>query len=116
MYKRVVILLPQYKEMTERLEWLAAVMEAQAADMLTATFSADDAGNVSGCENFVIAVNPKTIGSGLEQSWFDLRYPGTIMIPVSADTPGVLNRILRDGIYGPRRELLVRPRFTEGRL
>jgi len=113
MYRRIVILLPQYEDKKKRHEYLVACHEAQCALVLTVTFSAEDAGNVAGCWNEVIAVNPQDIGDGLSQDWFNARYADTRMHAVTADSPGDLAAALQAGISLSEAEgWLIPPRFT----
>jgi len=78
-YNRTYILLPTNisPEMA-----LVALKVAQA-NQATVGFSPDDAGIGDLDMRRILCVSPEKIGTGLDQTWYDTYYPGTLFVPVS---------------------------------
>jgi len=70
-YKRVYVLFPDYLTPTQRGE-LAPF--CHRAGQWTAGSSADDAGVAALSDKTVVALDPKSIGTGINQAWYDKWY------------------------------------------
>jgi hypothetical protein len=68
-------------------EWYQGVSIGASKTQRTVGMSADDAGLWGPKTRKVLAINPNEIGTGLTQTWYDEHYPGTIFVPVYAETP-----------------------------
>ena len=84
-YDRTYLLLPQFGEMIDQLEWRMAAAVGCSDAMQTFGHSADDAG--TGPPNRrVIAVNPDAWEETL-QAWYEEHYPGADYEQIKAESP-----------------------------
>lgn len=81
-YERTYVLLPPALP----IEMVLVAMKVARMYSATVGFSADDAGIGDLDVRRVVVVNPKDIGDGLSQEWYDENYPGVEMYAVVADT------------------------------
>lgn len=91
-YKRTYILLPEDLP----LDMVLAAMRAAYPGKNTAGFSADDAGIGDLDDRRIVCVNPKDIGTGLTQDWYDEHYAGVRFDIVEAADPAELEAKLKD--------------------
>ena len=77
-YARTYILLPENISP----EMAQAAFKVAIAHHATLGFSADDAGIGDLDTRRVICINPEKIGTGLDQVWYDIHYPGVVFTPV----------------------------------
>jgi hypothetical protein len=85
-YRRVYVLMPP----TATQKWVEAAARGSFPGRYTIGFSADDAGLGELNEKIVVAVNPHHWPNILTISWFQQNYPGTIFLPVVANSPADL--------------------------
>jgi hypothetical protein len=93
-YDRTYILLPN----DIRLDMALAAMRAAHEKKSTVGFSADDAGIGDLDDRRIVCVNPRTIGTGLTQDWYDEHYPGVEFDIVEATDSTELEAKLKDAL------------------
>lgn len=91
-YRRVYVLLPP----TATEKWAEAAARGSYAGRYTVGFSADDAGVGDLEKRYVLAVNPHHWPGVLTAAWFKQNYPGTIFLPIVANTPADLESWLKN--------------------
>jgi len=79
-YARTYILIPA----SIPTEMAQVVYRVAMQHHATVGFSADDAGIGDLDSRRVICVSPEKIGTGLDQVWYDVYYPGVVFVPVSS--------------------------------